>query len=326
MNTHQLIYRNVFSSIRSNQRFPRLPRLKDCHAAAIITQAIVITTVAAGNFYPHTQSYGGGLSHALLNWEDLNLKVTCIVEIKLKKHCRYLTFIQTAIQRYLCTVAIATQSNIGYSHQDWQVAIAQWFTAYKSCLQGLEGGRFESIGHFVPRGNALAKGLFQKFLVAWSDKIVSSIVKIAYVDWLMVVLGYFHHWENEWAIYHHLELSDHLRHFQDHLQRIKITLLIVSSELWNDRQGSYLGQTHSLQTFNKAGQTKEYNRSWRFIALLKVGWEWVGLFSKREHGVMNKSLKNISLIGKYSQPMEYIPKEDFPNLIISQTIPRSIQR
>ena len=43
-------------------------------------------------------------------------------------------------------------------------------------------------------------------------------------------------------------------------------------------------------------------------------------------GVMNKSLKNISLIGKYSQPMEYIPKEDFPNLIISQTIPRSIQR
>ena len=130
MNTHQLIYRNVFSSIRSNQRFPRLPRLKDCHAAAIITQAIT-TTVAAGNFYPHTQSYGGGLSHALLIWEDLSLKVTCIVEIKLKKHCRYLTFIQTAIQRYLCTVAIATQSNIGYSHLDWQVAIAQWFTAYK---------------------------------------------------------------------------------------------------------------------------------------------------------------------------------------------------
>ena len=33
-------------------------------------------------------------------------------------------------------------------------------------------------------------------------------------------------------------------------------------------------------------------------------------------GVMNKSLKNISLIGKYSQTMEYIPKEDFPNLRI----------
>ena len=258
MNTHQLIYRNVFSSIRSNQRFPRLPRLKDCHAAAIITQAIT-TTVAAGNIYPHTQSYGGGLSHALLNWEDLSLKVTCIVEIKLKIHCRYLIFIQTAIQRYLCTVAIATQSNIGYSHLDWQVAIAQWFTACKSCLQGLEGGRFESIGHFVPRGNALAKGLFQKFLVAWSDKLVSSIVKIAYVDWLMVVLGYFHHWENEWAIYHHLELSDHLRHFQDHLQRIKITLLIVSSEPWNDRQGSYLGQTHSLQTFNWTKQVRQKN-------------------------------------------------------------------
>ena len=33
-------------------------------------------------------------------------------------------------------------------------------------------------------------------------------------------------------------------------------------------------------------------------------------------GVMNKSLKNVSLIGKYSQTMEYIPKEDFPNLRI----------
>ena len=28
---------------------------------------------------------------------------------------------------------------------------------------------------------------------------------------------------------------------------------------------------------------------------------------------MNKSLKNISLKGKYSQTMEYIPTEDFPN-------------
>ena len=30
-------------------------------------------------------------------------------------------------------------------------------------------------------------------------------------------------------------------------------------------------------------------------------------------GSMNKSLKNISLLGKYSQTMEYIPTEDFPN-------------
>ena len=28
---------------------------------------------------------------------------------------------------------------------------------------------------------------------------------------------------------------------------------------------------------------------------------------------MNKYLKNISLIGKFSQTMEYIPTEDFPN-------------
>ena len=60
--------------------------------------------------------------------------------------------------------------------------------------------------------------------------------------------------------------------------------------------------------------------SWECLEISEGVWgvsRGIGeMFQSWVIGVMNKSLKNISLIGKYSQTMEYIPKEDFPNLRI----------